>query len=70
MKVVTIGEGEEYSFEYVGGSMKYDEATNYFVITLHDVAKKLTVDYKVTVEHNDEKSETNFIVESSNERKD
>ncbi|TKI71897.1 hypothetical protein FC756_03635 [Lysinibacillus mangiferihumi] len=70
VKGFSIGEGNGYSFDYIKDSLKFDESTNYFFITVHDELHKITVDYKITVETAEENKETNFIVESMNERKD
>lgn len=70
VKGLSIGEGNGYSFDYIKDSLKFDESTNYFIITVHDELHKITVDYKITVETAEESKETNFIVESMNERKD
>lgn len=70
IKGFSIGEGNGYSFDYIKDSLIFDESTNSFFITVHDENHKITVDYKITVETAEENKETNFKVESLNERKD
>ena len=65
-KGIAIGQG----LDYVEDSLRYEEGTNFFFIALHDEEKNQTIDYKITIENDDQISSTNFIVETINEREE
>ena len=65
-KGIAIGQG----LDYVEDSLHYDDDTNFFFITLRDEAQKRLLDYKITIENDDQISSTNFIVETVNEREE
>lgn len=61
---ISLSEGEVYSFDYVQDSLRYDESTNYFLITVYDANKNFTTDYKISVEKNDQLHQLHFKIES------
>ncbi len=65
-KGIAIGQG----LDYVEDSLQYEEDTNFFFIILRDEEKNQTIDYKITIENDDQISSTNFIVETINEREE